>query len=135
MKTWVKQLLLVAFIGLIGTANAQITVDTIKTRVVYITKTGLKYHATNCGYLRKSKIEIKLSKAKIKGYTPCSRCKGLPVYKTRVKGNVKNKSLNRDGNPTQNRERVSVRCSGITQKGTRCKLLTSHANGKCKHHQ
>ncbi|WP_136479167.1 ComEC/Rec2 family competence protein [Acetivibrio thermocellus] len=42
--------------------------------VVYITKTGEKYHTGGCSYLRKSSIPVKLSDAKNRGYTPCSRC-------------------------------------------------------------
>jgi hypothetical protein len=42
---------------------------------VYITKTGDKYHASECQYLSRSKIAISLSDARSKGYTPCSRCK------------------------------------------------------------
>ncbi len=42
---------------------------------VYVTRTGRKYHKEGCRYLSKSKIPIKLSKAKEQGYTPCSVCK------------------------------------------------------------
>ncbi|MCF4151793.1 endonuclease/exonuclease/phosphatase family protein [Dethiosulfovibrio sp. F2B] len=42
--------------------------------IVYITKTGKKYHADGCSYLKKSKIPITLKEAKAKGYTPCSKC-------------------------------------------------------------
>ena len=42
--------------------------------IVYITRTGECYHMGNCGYLRKSKIEITLSDAVSRGYRPCSRC-------------------------------------------------------------
>ncbi len=42
--------------------------------VVYITKTGEKYHADGCSSLRKSKIEISLEDAKAQGYEPCKRC-------------------------------------------------------------
>ena len=42
--------------------------------VVYITKTGEKYHTSGCSYLKKSKIEISLENAVARGYTPCSRC-------------------------------------------------------------
>lgn len=41
---------------------------------VYITKTGKKYHANGCQYLKQSKIAISESKAVAQGYTPCSRC-------------------------------------------------------------
>ena len=42
---------------------------------VYITKTGKSYHGKNCSHLKKSKIEIKLSEAKRRGFKPCSKCK------------------------------------------------------------
>lgn len=42
---------------------------------VYITKTGGCYHRKNCSHLKKSKIEIKLSEAKRRGFKPCSKCK------------------------------------------------------------
>ncbi|AEE97681.1 MBL fold metallo-hydrolase [Mahella australiensis] len=41
---------------------------------VYITDSGEKYHKDGCRYLKKSKIPIKLSEAKAKGYTPCKVC-------------------------------------------------------------
>lgn len=41
---------------------------------VYITRTGKKYHKAGCRYLRASKIKIKLSDAKGRGYTACSVC-------------------------------------------------------------
>lgn len=44
------------------------------TTIVYITKTGEKYHTGKCSYLRKSKIEISLEDAVDGGYEPCSRC-------------------------------------------------------------
>lgn len=44
-------------------------------KIVYITKSGTKYHADGCRFLSESKIPIKLSEAKAKGYKPCSVCK------------------------------------------------------------
>ncbi|MCH5268347.1 MAG: Ig-like domain-containing protein [Lachnospiraceae bacterium] len=41
---------------------------------VYITNTGKKYHRSGCRYLWNSKIKIKLSDAKSRGYTACSVC-------------------------------------------------------------
>jgi hypothetical protein len=46
--------------------------------VVYITRTGAKYHRGNCSYLRQSKIETTLGSAVSRGYDPCSRC-GPPI--------------------------------------------------------
>lgn len=48
--------------------------DTRGDIIVYITKTGTKYHRGSCSYLRSSKIPIKLKDAVARGYTPCSRC-------------------------------------------------------------
>lgn len=45
-----------------------------KNKIVYITKTGKKYHNEGCSGLRRSKFPIDLEKAKEKGYTPCSKC-------------------------------------------------------------
>jgi hypothetical protein len=43
--------------------------------VVYITKTGEKYHTEGCSSLRNSKIAITLGEAVLKGYESCQRCK------------------------------------------------------------
>ena len=42
--------------------------------MVYVTRTGKKYHRASCSYLRKSKIPISLSEARGQ-YGPCSRCR------------------------------------------------------------
>lgn len=44
-----------------------------KEEIVYITKTGMKYHAAGRRYLKKSMIPIELSKAKAR-YGACSVC-------------------------------------------------------------
>lgn len=43
--------------------------------VVYVTKTGKKYHKSDCSYLRQSKIKTTLKAAIADGFTACSRCK------------------------------------------------------------
>lgn len=45
-----------------------------KDLVVYISKSGKKYHLANCKTLKNSKIPIKLNLAKTKGYLPCKIC-------------------------------------------------------------
>lgn len=49
-------------------------VQNTNTSIVYITKTGKKYHKDGCSYLKNSKIEISLDKAINDGYTACSKC-------------------------------------------------------------
>jgi len=51
-----------------------------KDKIVYITKTGKKYHRGSCSFLRRRKIPISLKDAVARGYTPCSRC-NPPKYK------------------------------------------------------
>ena len=46
-----------------------------ETEIVYITKTGKKYHKLSCSYLKESIEKISLVKALEKGLEPCSRCK------------------------------------------------------------
>ncbi len=42
--------------------------------IVYITKTGAKYHKDGCSSLRKSKIPVTLQEAVDRGYEPCKIC-------------------------------------------------------------
>lgn len=43
--------------------------------IVYVTKSGAKYHRGSCSHLSKSRIEKTLAEAKAAGYTPCGSCK------------------------------------------------------------
>lgn len=45
--------------------------------IVFITRTGIRYHKGDCRYLRKSRIPIGAEEACQKGYTPCKVCKPL----------------------------------------------------------
>lgn len=66
-------LMVTAFTGC-GQSKAASNNDSRDNTIVYITKSGQKYHRANCTYLRKSKISITLGEAKKEGYTPCSKC-------------------------------------------------------------
>ncbi|KLI30362.1 hypothetical protein [Brachyspira hyodysenteriae] len=52
-----------------------ISANLIAQNVVYITKTGKKYHLQNCRTIRGEAYKISLSEAKQKGYTACKVCK------------------------------------------------------------
>lgn len=54
--------------------KAQIVKTQKKESIVYITRTGHKYHKHGCRYLRRSCMPTPLSKAQELGYTPCSIC-------------------------------------------------------------
>jgi len=47
----------------------------IRGDIVYITKTGKKYHRAGCRYLSKSSIPIPRAEAEAKGLAPCKVCK------------------------------------------------------------
>ncbi len=54
--------------------------DKNKNPIVYITRTGNKYHGEGCSSLKKSKIPIFFKEANKRGYTPCAKCTP-PTYK------------------------------------------------------
>ena len=57
-----------------ATSTDSVSTDADKSDpIVYATRTGECYHRSHCGYLRKSKIPMKLSEAR-KRYRPCSKC-------------------------------------------------------------
>jgi competence protein ComEC len=43
--------------------------------IVYITRTGEKFHRNGCQYLRRSKIPMDKKDAIARGYSACSRCR------------------------------------------------------------
>ncbi len=43
--------------------------------IVYITRTGIRYHRDWCRSLRRSRIPIQLDEAIRRGYTPCRICR------------------------------------------------------------
>lgn len=45
--------------------------------IVFITRTGIRYHRGACRYLRKSKLPIDMGEAKAEGYTPCKVCRPI----------------------------------------------------------
>ena len=58
-------------------------------QTVYTTKTGEKYHKSNCRYLKQSKKETTIKKAKAQGYQACKVCKPTEINKKVANSNVK----------------------------------------------
>src|SRR5690606_27281853 len=128
----IRALLLALFVCLACNADAQ---------KVYITKTGAKYHRKDCRYLKYSSFEIELSEAKESGYTPCSVCR--PVHGEKKPeappGNTQSGTapdqvtpLYKESTPPKS---TSRQCAALTQAGSRCKRMTTNANGRCWQHQ
>lgn len=74
-KSWGKRLVSFALLVLLFVSCCGVAFAASGSTIVYITRTGSKYHKGTCSYLRQSKIEITLSDAVDRGYTACSRCK------------------------------------------------------------
>ncbi|MFA6054051.1 MAG: hypothetical protein WC769_01625 [Thermodesulfovibrionales bacterium] len=66
--------------------------------IVYITRSGSKYHKAGCSYLKKSSIPIKLSEVESQ-YSPCSRCnppKLLHKDKARIKDKITTNEIDKN---------------------------------------
>jgi hypothetical protein len=55
---------------------AEMTAGAKQECVVYITRTGERFHIGRCRYLRQSRIPIEKREAIKGGYTPCKVCGG-----------------------------------------------------------
>jgi hypothetical protein len=95
----------------------------------YRTKKGDKYHKKECITIKKKDtLKISLKDAKKKGLQACKVCKPskkAPAIK-------KKKSTNKV--KVNSKNQVSTRCTGITQKGARCKRRTKSSDGTCWQH-
>lgn len=97
---------------------------------VYTTKTGEKYHKSDCHYLKNSKKEYSLKKVQSLGYSACSVCKPT-ANNTKV---TKQTLYNSTTTTTTNTKATSTQCTGKTQSGRRCKRKTKNASGRCYQH-
>jgi hypothetical protein len=116
-------ILLLILHSIVSPLLAQTNTNTVKStsqeQTVYFTATGVKYHKSTCRFLAKSKTATTLPKAKKGNYTACKVCKpGGSVTTTKT---VKKSSSDE-------------RCSGSTQKGTRCKRSASPGSNTCWQH-
>ncbi|WP_200979832.1 hypothetical protein [Echinicola sp. 20G] len=112
-------------------------------QTVYVTKTGSKYHKSSCKYLKYSSISLQLTEAKKKDYTACSVCKPSSVVTSNKAGippmtasetNIMTPAKASTTKSYLQSGATSVRCSGTTKAGSRCKRMTKSANGKCFQH-
>lgn len=52
-----------------------LSITKIKAQTVYVTESGIKYHAKNCNIVKTGKKGMELSAAKKAGYEACKSCK------------------------------------------------------------
>ena len=98
----------------------------VKAQNVYKTPSGKKYHLASCRMVENVSKKL-LGKADISKHhlNPCKICKPPKVENLSISYALLNKAVG---------ESQSVRCKGITKKGTRCKHFTKIANGYCYQH-
>jgi hypothetical protein len=108
-------LFLVFFLATSLVANAQ---------KIYKTPSGAKYHLGSCRMVQNVSEEISFEGAAELGLQPCKICNpqdytalGITSQKNNARG-----------------QSQTVQCKGTTKKGTRCKHMTSIANGYCFQH-
>lgn len=92
-------------------------------QAVYKTPSGAKYHLEACRMVKNVSEKITLEEAAKIGLEPCKICKPqagpLPLQSAK-----KEKGEDR-----------TVQCKGSTKKGSRCKHMTSIADGYCYQHR
>jgi hypothetical protein len=120
-----------------GTLGAQaqkpsappVTADT----VVYVTKTGTKYHLETCRTLRASKIPMKLGEA-VKKYGACAVCN--PPRLTGTAGVATSGASSGTAPTTASAPAAptSRQCAAITKKGTRCTRMAKPGSAYCWQH-
>ena len=94
----------------------------LKAQTVYKTPSGEKYHLSTCRMVKNVSEQITVIKAKELGLQPCKICSPQNIY---ASGSSPNKAQGQN---------VTVQCKGFTKTGTRCKHMTSIANGYCYQH-
>ena len=124
-----KQLRIILFIVSIAFSS------NVLAQTVYTTKTGEKYHKNSCRYLKYSKKELTIDKAKTLGYSACSVCK--PTKKnTKASSNTASNSITpKVKSKAPSKKAIASQCTGKTQAGKRCKRKTKNVNERCYQHQ
>lgn len=93
----------------------------VKAQSVYKTPSGQKYHLGTCRMVTNVSTEITLQEAGELGLKPCKICNPQSIH-----------SQNSANNPRGTN--TTVQCKGYTKSGSRCKHMTSIANGYCFQH-
>jgi hypothetical protein len=106
-----------------GTEEHSHLIGDAEEEIVYMTKTGTRYHTS--GHYSSS-VGIALSEALKLGLEPCSICKPS----SNGNSDTPNSLIT---SPTQ--KSTSAQCHGITKAGQRCKRMTTEPSGYCYQHK
>ena len=121
---WCRVFLILMSIGFASNGGAQ---------SVFITKTGEKYHAESCRYLKYSKKEVTLEDALNFGYDACLVCKPTKKVGAKEKSQLTPTKTSSQSAPPP-RKATATQCTGTTKSGSRCKRRTKNASGRCYQH-
>ncbi len=94
-----------------------------KAQTVFKTPSGKKYHVATCSMVKNVSEEITVSKARELGLEPCKIYTPANIY---AAGVTPHKAQGQN---------LTVQCKGFTKSSSRCKHMTSIANGYCYQHQ
>jgi len=97
---------------------------TLKAQAVFKTPSGAKYHLASCRMVKNVSEEITINQAEKAGLQPCRICH--PQTSEALMAPAVHKAQGQS-NTTQ--------CRGLTKAGSRCRHMTSIANGFCYQHQ
>ena len=100
--------------------------------IVYITRTGAKYHRDGCRSLAKSRIPITLGEAVKRGYGPCKICKP-PVLASTATATLAATAA-ATAAPKAQASTDPGRCQAITKKGTQCSRRAMPGSIYCWQH-
>lgn len=125
--TWRRLIPAVVLLVAVGVAPASAQETVTGSTLVYVTKTGSKYHRATCSSVRRSAIPMKLAEASAR-YGPCLNCKPprLP-----------SESASTPALPLVSRQpkaAPSGRCQAITKKGTQCSRKAKPGSQYCWQH-
>jgi len=109
-----RYILLILLTLFCHTANAQ---------KVYRTPTGKKYHLASCNTVNNVSAVLAVAEAVQLGLEPCKICKP-PLLNNAYQ----------QAPQTARGESNTVQCKGLTKARSRCKHMTSIANGYCFQH-
>lgn len=125
MKLLAKHIISILFFLVFSNAISQ---------TVYTTKSGKKYHTIECRYIKYSKYQTTIDKAKLSGYTACKICK--PTFaNTKITKLQQQEYTTPAEKKTSKKRTTASQCRGKTKSGRRCKRMTKNANKRCYQHQ
>jgi hypothetical protein len=96
----------------------------VNSQVVYKTPSGAKYHLSTCRMVKNVSEEISVEHAIRLGLQPCKICNPVNIYSSPLQTSK-----------AKGESKKTVQCKGLTRAGSRCRHMTSIANGYCYQHQ